>query len=928
MAARKTRVWLAPEVIQTSGMDCGPAALKSLLDGHGIPVSYGRLREVCQTDLDGTSIDTLEDVGQQLGLEAQQVLIPADHLFRERSSKGCALAVVRHETMGTHFVVIWRRLGQWVQVMDPSVGRRWVPLQELRERLYRHEAEVSVEDWRAWATSEEGVETLRNRFAELNLPMALSTSLLQSAQEDPGWYGLAALEACLRMVAALSAARAVQRGREAAELVQHLFERCLEHRDRGLHAGDEVPARYWSVRQGHEPGEVRVAGAVLVRIGGLRPVLSEGNDPVHDGSAGAGLSKPSTHQGQALRAALIEQAPSAMRVAWQIVGEASRAAPLAWIMALGMTTAATAIQVILMRGLLDLSAPLAGADQRLAAAAMLLIFLALVPALEWPLARESLRLGRQLDVRLRVALWRRLPLLHDRYFQSRPISDMADRAHSIHSVRNVPATALALGQALLDLALTLGGLLWLAPAAFHWAVIVALASIVVPLLAVSVLSEYDLRLRTHGAALTGFYLDALLGIVPIRAHRAERAVKREHEAIRVEWSRALRDWTRATTLTEGVLGLLCILGAGALLFAHFGEGRMILGSDLLLVFWTLKLPALGQRIAGLGQSIPAQRNALMRLLEPLTTPVAEPLPEPGPIDIKDERSVAPVGFSISGGRVRAAGHEILRNLDLHVKPGEHIAVVGASGAGKSSLIGVLLGWHHLAEGTLILDGHPLSAWEGQASIEALRPQVAWVDPAVQIWNQSLLDNLTYASERDALGRLDAVLDQARLLELTAKLPNGLQALLGEGGSLLSGGEGQRVRLARALMQSRPRLVLLDEPFRGLDRSLRTQLLVDVRQWWKAATLLCVTHDIGATLKFDRVLVVHDGQIVENGSPSSLMANSSRYGELVRADAELTQHLWARRDWRHLSVDRGQLTEANRVENSKIVEPQASAARGN
>src|ERR671923_1912833 len=78
---RTGRRLLVPEVVQTSAMDCGPAALKCLLEGFGIPVSYGRLREACQTDVDGTSIDTLEEVAQQLGLEAEQVMLPVDHLL-------------------------------------------------------------------------------------------------------------------------------------------------------------------------------------------------------------------------------------------------------------------------------------------------------------------------------------------------------------------------------------------------------------------------------------------------------------------------------------------------------------------------------------------------------------------------------------------------------------------------------------------------------------------------------------------------------------------------------------------------------------------------------------------------------------------------------------------------------------------------------
>src|ERR687896_279619 len=99
---------LAPEVVQTSAMDCGPATLKSLLEGFAIPVSYGRLREACQIDLDGTSIDTMEEVAAQLGLEAEQVVVPADHLLAPAARNLPAIVVVRHPSGLTHFIVAWR----------------------------------------------------------------------------------------------------------------------------------------------------------------------------------------------------------------------------------------------------------------------------------------------------------------------------------------------------------------------------------------------------------------------------------------------------------------------------------------------------------------------------------------------------------------------------------------------------------------------------------------------------------------------------------------------------------------------------------------------------------------------------------------------------------------------------------------------------
>src|SRR5262250_2260081 len=111
------RRFLAPEVVQTSAMDCGPAALKCLLEGFGVPVSYGRLREACQTSVDGTSIDTIETLAQSLGLDAEQVMLPVDHLLLPESEALPAIVVVRLPSGLTHFVVVWRVHGGWVQVM-------------------------------------------------------------------------------------------------------------------------------------------------------------------------------------------------------------------------------------------------------------------------------------------------------------------------------------------------------------------------------------------------------------------------------------------------------------------------------------------------------------------------------------------------------------------------------------------------------------------------------------------------------------------------------------------------------------------------------------------------------------------------------------------------------------------------------------------
>jgi ABC-type transport system involved in cytochrome bd biosynthesis fused ATPase/permease subunit len=191
----------------------------------------------------------------------------------------------------------------------------------------------------------------------------------------------------------------------------------------------------------------------------------------------------------------------------------------------------------------------------------------------------------------------------------------------------------------------------------------------------------------------------------------------------------------------------------------------------------------------------------------------------------------------------------------------------------------------------------------------LRRSVAWVDPAIQIWNRSFADNLTYSSGDEALGRIGEAIDAASLKEVLRNLPDGMQTSLGEGGALISGGEGQRTRLGRAFVQRDVRLALLDEPFRGMDRDRRHAALVDVRRRWHDVTLLCVTHDVGETLLFDRVLVIEDGRIVEDGHPKRLAAAPSRYGQMLNAERDVLRQLWESGDWRRVAIWNGRVQDA-------------------
>ena len=222
-------------------MDCGPAALKCLLEGFGVAASYDRLREACQTDVDGTSIDTLEEVAVALGLEAEQVMIPPDHLLLDEAESLPALVVVRNAIGSTHFVVVWRRLGRWVLVMDPASGRRWTTVRDFVEELYHHTLQVPAAAWREWAGSDDFLRPLERRMERLGLGRRDRRALLDEAVADPEWSSLARLDAAVRLLESVAGTGGVRRGREAGALLRgFLARRSRESRT--------IPASFWSVR--------------------------------------------------------------------------------------------------------------------------------------------------------------------------------------------------------------------------------------------------------------------------------------------------------------------------------------------------------------------------------------------------------------------------------------------------------------------------------------------------------------------------------------------------------------------------------------------------------------------------------------------------------------------------------------------------------
>ncbi|MFN0007506.1 MAG: ATP-binding cassette domain-containing protein, partial [Planctomycetota bacterium] len=825
--------------MQTSPMDCGPASLKCLLEGFGIPVAYGRLREAVQTDVDGTSIDALTEVARSLGLDASQILVPVDHVAHSLSRTLPAVAVVTLPSGANHFVVVWRRTGRFVQVMDPAAGRVWLRVDDFRRRLYVHGTLLPAAIWRRFAGAPHALRVLEHEIARLGHRGA--AALVAEAARDESWRSLAALEAATRMVRALLGS--VGKGAEAGRLLESLYERGRTE-DPASHTA--IPPAYWSARPGPPvaSGEplLFVRGALLVRV---RAALAAEN-------------RGARHLSPELAAAIGEPPARPLRSILREIAPRERRTALAFAALTVVASAAVLAQAVVFQGLFALGARFSLEEQRLGVVAALIAFSLGLYLLELPVVDVFLRLGRSIDARWRAAFQEKIPLLPERWFASRPSSDMAERAHGLSVLRGLPALSARALRTSLQLIFTAGGLVWLDRDAWPLAIAAALAAGLVPFAFQPALHERELSLRNHHGALARFYLETLLGLVAVRVHGAERRIRGEHEGLLVEWLRSGRRLARAATASRASVSLVGFGTAALLVADHLARHPANPGS-LLFAYWALSLPALGDQLSQVALQLPAMRNATLRALEPISAPreAAEPAREPAREE-EVEPTMAPramlkaagagagapihafarpearVGRSGPGLSVelrdvvlKLGGHPVLEGIDLELRPGEHVALVGRSGAGKSSLIGLLLGFHRASEGRVAVEGERLDA----RTLASIRRATAWLDPATQIWNQSLFENLVYGVGHADGGDLAAAIGDADLRQVLESLPQGLSAPLGEGGGFLSGGEGQRVRLARTLLRPGVRLALLDEPFRGLDRATRRNLLARARERW-------------------------------------------------------------------------------------------------
>ena len=369
------------------------------------------------------------------------------------------------------------------------------------------------------------------------------------------------------------------------------------------------------------------------------------------------------------------------------------------------------------------------------------------------------------------------------------------------------------------------------------------------------------EVREHSAGVGTFLIEALQGMRLLVAHNAVARSREEFARRNEGFVGALMSMRRLTYLAGGLPGVVLSLGSAAVFF--YGGWRVItgeisMGTLVAFVAYQMRLLSPVQGLMGIYTSVAAARVSLRRVQEILDTPVAVP----------DEAISSPVPVVHGAIAARGVGYQydrgaVLRDVSFDVTAGEWVAIIGASGGGKSSLADLLVRYADPDRGHLTLDGHDLRHFP----LAELRRAVLVVDGEPFVMHASVRDNLRLAAPAATDDALVDALTQVGMGTWLTSAPDGLATVLGERGRALSSGERQRIAIARAMLAD-PRVLILDEATGALDVTTEGALLETLRPWLAQRTVVCITHRPAVAAMATRIISLRDGTVAPGGGAAA------------------------------------------------------------
>lgn len=320
--------------------------------------------------------------------------------------------------------------------------------------------------------------------------------------------------------------------------------------------------------------------------------------------------------------------------------------------------------------------------------------------------------------------------------------------------------------------------------------------------------------------------------------------------------------------------MLLLIGVSTILTIYVGgqgviNGSLTPGNVAEFVFYvnmlTWPVTAIGW-VASMTQRAAASQKRINYFLQTqptITNPTTEPLNLKGNIEFRN------VSFTYPD-----TGIEALKNVSFTLKAGQKMAIVGRTGTGKTTIAELLVRMYDTTTGEVLLDGKPVN----QLNLGDLRAQMGYVPQDVFLFSDTVAENIAFGSANNEVDKIQDAARNAAIFDDIASLPQGFETLVGERGVTLSGGQKQRISIARAFVKN-PTILMLDDCLSAVDARTEKLILKNLKTILDAKTAIIITHRISSLLEFDKIIVLDDGKIAEEGTHDSLMAAKGLYFEM-------------------------------------------------
>ncbi len=512
----------------------------------------------------------------------------------------------------------------------------------------------------------------------------------------------------------------------------------------------------------------------------------------------------------------------------------------------------------------------------------LLLFLGVVGAMAAAIMARSFLLGwigERVIADVRTAVFERVLALHVGFFETARTGEIISRLTSDTTLLQVVVGS-TLAMALRTLLLVIGGTVMLALTSPHLTGLVLLGT---PLVVLPVwLIGFPLRRLSRASqdriADVGAFVDEVLHAIRTVQAFCHEPVDRARYRERVE--SAFKTAVRRTALGSTLSGVAVAVTFGAIGVVLWVGGREVLAGRLTggelsaFLFYAVLVASsvgslselVGELLRGAGAS-----ERLMELLatEPQIRAPADPCPLPRPV--RGEIALAGLSFAYPAHPQAT----VLKDLSLTIRPGERVALVGASGAGKTTLFQLLLRFYDPTQGCIRFDGVDLKDLDPAE----LRRQMAIVPQDPVIFGANAWENIRYGLDDVPDAAVRRAAEAAHAAEFLDRLPQGFDSFLGERGVRLSGGQRQRIAIARALLRD-PTLLLLDEATSSLDAESERLVQLALDGLMHGRTSIVIAHRLATVRKVDRILVLDGGRVVASGDHEGLMRQGGLYARLA------------------------------------------------